>query len=1148
MKNNATRRLLKDRIKRFTILLIALFFQLLLIGGYAQTIKFTVQEKNKTVQEFLNLIEKKSQMVFYYVDIDIDLTRKLNIDIKDQYITNVLDELFKNSLNYYKIDGTRIYIYKKIKEVEETTKPINSRSKVTGVVVDENNQTVIGANIIVNGTNNAAITDINGRFSIEASENSQLRISYIGYETKAVNIDKKTSLKISLEQSLKTLDEVVVVGYGMQKKETVVGSVTQVNSDVIKERGVVSNITDALSGSMPGVIVMTPTGIPGGQSNNAWGASSFILIRGTNTWNNTSPLVLVDGIERNMNDIDINEISSFSVLKDASATAVFGVKGANGVILITTKRGQIGKPKVPFETNYSLKSVSLMNSPVDSYQALMARNYAIVGELAVGGATQWGKYIPERELNYYRDKIDPEKYTDVNWFDFMTRDYSISSKYNVTVSGGSDFVKYFTSVGYIQDGDILNTGTPNSKGVAPEFRYDRFNFRSNFDFNITKTTQLSVNLSGYIGKQQMSAGNYPKIMSGIANASPNSPLPIYSDGVYGATDPVTTAENAYKVMMTSGTDTYNRNSFKSDFELKQQLDFITKGLSFKSKFSFDNYYLSRGREINDDGSYISKRWDNTTNDWIYTYPSVTTGFEFVPTPLGYTNEYIDASAAEQTLRNVYYEFGLTYSRKFNSHRIGALALMSREDFVTGSNWPNKREDWVGRITYDYESKYLLEVNGAYNGSAKFGPNFRFDFFPSFAAGWRISEEKFIKKILPQLTNLKLKYSIGLIGSDNFNGVGMWPFITSYVSNPDKLSRFGNSAFTETPYNLAFREGTPGNPDVRWEKARKQDIGLEFDLFNGLFSGSADYFNEFRSDMLIAGNQRNVPDFYGAAPSAVNSGEVQSKGLELELKIQKKIGKVNLWAAGNWTQAVNKIIYKEDPALMPAYQKKAEYSIGQNTSYVIDGIVQSWDQMYTGVLYETGYTNNTTIIPGDYRMIDYNADGVINSQDIVPYQYANYPQNTYGFSFGGNYSGFALSIQFYGSYNVSINASERLEFENTMPVVFPDIISRTWTPEYGNSNPNWRAFNTTRNSTKGSLLGNSTMYDGSFLRLKTAELSYTFPKKWMNKLSVDRCRVYLNGNNLFFWSNMPFDLEGTNFVTYSNYPTTKLYNLGLQVTF
>lgn len=636
-------------------------------------------------------------------------------------------------------------------------------------------------------------------------------------------------------------------------------------------------------------------------------------------------------------------------------------------------------------------------------------------------------------------------------------------------------------------------------------------------------------------------------MSGLVNANPNSPLPIYSDGVYGATDPVSTSLNAYKVLMTWGTKVYNRNSFKSDFELKQKLDFLTQGLNFKARFSFDNYYSSRGREVTDDGGYISKYWDNVTQEWVYELPDTRTGFEFVSTPLTYADEYIDASSAEQTLRNVYYEIGLTYNRTFKSHRIGALALMSRENFVTGSNWPGKREDWVGRITYDYEGKYLFEMNGAYNGSAKFGPEYRFDFFPSVAVGWRISEEPFFQRIFPQVSNLKMKYSIGLIGNDNFNGVGMWPFITTYVDNTDNLARFGNSSFTDTPYDVAFREGTPGNPYLRWETARKQDAGLEFDLFNGMISGSADYFNEFRYDMLIAGSQRSIPDYYGATPSAVNSGEVISDGVELELRFQKKFGNVNLWVSGNWTRAVNKIIFKEDPALQPAYQKNEGFAIDQTRLYVVDGIIQSWDDMYTGVLYESAFDKNATLIPGDYRMIDYNSDGIINTQDIIPYGYANYPQNTYGFSLGGDYAGFAFSMQFYGVYNVSIRAAERLEFENTVPVIYPEMLERTWTPEYGNTNATWRTFNITRNTSKGAYMGNSTLYDASFLRLKTAELSYTFPEKWMRKLSIAKCRLYLNGNNLLFWSDMPFDVEGINY-DYRNYPTTKLYNLGLQVTF
>lgn len=1015
---------------------------------------------------------------------------------------------------------------------------------IKGVVYDENNEPAIGANIILEGTGNGTITDLDGCFSLKVSNTGILIVSYTGYKKETVKIGNKSFFKIYLKPDDVILSEVVVVGYGTQKKETVVGSVTQVNSDRIKERGVVTNVTDALSGSMPGVTVLTSSGLPGGGSETGFDKASSILIRGKNTWNNSSPLVLVDGIERDMNDLDINEIESFSVLKDASATAVFGVKGANGVILITTKRGEEGKAKVTFETNQSLKTVSHMSGPVDSYRGLIARNYAIVHELPIGGADAWNYYVPERILNKYLNNEDPEKYTNVDWFDFMTKNVAWSQKYNVTVSGGTKSVKYFTLLGYVFDDDILNTSNPNSKGVKPEFNYKRFNFRSNLDFKLSKTTNLSVNLSGYMGKQQMSAGNYPKIMAGVCNGNPNSPLPIYSDGIYGSDDPLTTADNAYKVLMSAGTKVFNRYSLKSDISLMQKLDFITKGLSFKGKFSFDNFYSTRGREVLDDQHYITKRWDDNLGEWVYVTPNTDSDYEFVPGDLEYKNEYINSQAANQTMRNIYYELGFTYNRKLGDHNIGALATMNRQYYVMGSSWPSKREDWVGRITYDYAGKYLFETNAAYNGSAKFGPNYRFDFFPSLAVGWRLSEENFIKNKVPQISNLKLKYSIGLVGNDNFTGMSMWPYMTTFINNPDKLARFGNGALTDTPYNSGFRESTPGNINLRWEIARKQDLGVEFDFFNGLISGAFDYFNEYRYDMLIGASDRIVPDYYGTVPSAVNLGEVISNGMEIEITLRKKFGDLFTWLSGNWTKAVNKIKYAEDPELKPAYQKKEGFAIGQTNSYVVNNIINSWDDLYCGVLYEQAYTNNSTLLPGDYRMIDYNSDGIINNQDIIPYGYSNYPQNTYGFSLGLEYKGFAFSCSFYGAYNVTLSAPERFEMSGNAPIVYEEILERTWTPEYKNENPTWRAFNYNRNTTKGTYLGSSTIYDASFLRLKTMELSYTFPKKW---IPIESLRVYANGNNLFFWSDMPFDLEGNNF-DYRNYPTTRVFNFGIQATF
>lgn len=460
------------------------------------------------------------------------------------------------------------------------------------------------------GTTNGTITDVDGNFVITVSKpEAVLQFSYIGYNTVEIK-STDAKMKVVLEESSQMIDEVVVVGYGAQKKESVVGSIAQVKGENLKSRGAVSNITDALSGTMPGVTVMTSNGNPGGGGE--FGEDSQILIRGMNTWNNAQPLVLVDGMEREMNDVDVNEIENFSVLKDASATAVFGVKGANGVILITTKRGQQGKAKVSVEANFAIKSLSKVEKPIGSYEGLLARNYAVVNELPVYGDQYWQFYTSNRMLEKYRTGVDPEKYPNVDWQDVMLRDAAYASKYNLNISGGTDFVKYFTSAGYVYEGDIFDT--TQGRGYKPEFRYDRFNFRTNLDFTLTKTTTFKVNLSGYYGKQQTPGGGIHNMWYGVYKYDPAGAVPIYSDGTYGAdyapSDRL--GFNSLFFMNTFGSKVLNRTSITSDFELKQDLDFITKGLSVRGRFSYDNYFTSRGTEVKDaESNYIRKIWDET---------------------------------------------------------------------------------------------------------------------------------------------------------------------------------------------------------------------------------------------------------------------------------------------------------------------------------------------------------------------------------------------------------------------------------------------------------------------------------------------------------------------------------------------------------
>jgi TonB-linked SusC/RagA family outer membrane protein len=1041
-------------------------------------------------------------------------------------------------------------------QVQKPTEVTQQKKSVKGTVLDETNAPMIGVSVIEKGTTNGTVTNINGIFELKVSTaNAKLVFSYIGYDGKEVKVDQP-ALQVQLLPNSKQIDEVVVVGYSSQKKQSVVGSIAQTTGESLKTKGGVTNLANAISGTMPGVTVMTSAGSPGGNDQQ-------ILIRGMNTWNDASPLILVDGVERNMNDIDMNEVSTVSVLKDASATAVFGVRGANGVILITTKQGNNGKPKVNLEVNSAFKSVSKVERQLGSYDALLARNYALVNELPLPmpQASWTTYYTPDRILGYFRDQTDPLKYPDVDWASYMLQPYTKTDKYAINISGGTDFVKYFTSISYVADGDILKS-VPNPKGYQPEFSYKRYNFRTNLDFNLTKTTQFKVNLSGYYGKQQQPGSGIGPIATGIYRHSPTS-IPIYPDGIYG-TDETTSdvyGSNVFRILQISGTKSTGRTSLTSDFEISQKLDFITKGLSAKAKYSYDNYFTTSGVDISDNENVITKRFDIPTNTWVTTIPTIgSDGFDVFPTPLGYSAE----NTGGGTQSRVYYDVSLNYNRSFGKNNIGALALFSRQEAVTGTAWPVKREDWVARVTYNYDEKYLAEVNGAYNGSDQFGPGHKFSLFPSLALGWRISEEKFMKESIPQISNLKVKYSLGLVGNDNLKGI-QWGYLTTW-RNWDKagtadgpFQQFGYPNYGYSPYYSdptktpvpVYVEGTPGNPNLQWEMAKKQNIGVELGLFNGLFTGSADFFNEHRWNVLMVGSTITAyPTYVGATAPPSNLGIIDSHGLELDFKLQKKFGKVNLWASYNWTEAINKIVSKADPELAPAYQKQAGYAINQNNTLITAGVMKSWDQMYTVAGYDGTVGNNKNGIPGDIYLVDFNSNGVIDKYDSAPNGYSTYPQNTYGFSFGGDYAGFSMMVQFYGVYNATLMEGPTYEFINNSPTITQLTLDRTYQPEYQNANPDYPSLSIKRTSLKGNNVlgyGSSMNFDASYLRLKTAEISYTVPKAFSKKFLIENMRFYINGNNLLFWSKLAVDIEGANPST-GVYPNSKNVNLGLSLTF
>ncbi len=1046
--------------------------------------------------------------------------------------------------------------------------------QIRGKVSDKDGSPIPGVNIMIEGTAIGTITGNDGVFSIQAKVGEKLMIRFIGMKPQQIEI-KSTNpfLAVTLLEENIEIGELIVVGYGTQKKQSIVGAIGTAKAEDLKIQGNVSNMTDALTGLIPGVSVLSISGMPGGDSSTGLGiyTPSEILVRGKTTWNNSSPLILVDGVERQMNDVDINEVENISVLKDASATAVFGVKGGNGVILITTKRGKEGKTKFIVEAEMSFESASKIVEVEDTWNAAVARNYALERTRRFNNGLWTELYTSDKEIEYFRTGKYPYAYPNQDWYDIMLKDFTKSYRVNVTASGGTKRAKYFASASYNHVGDIFD-GQDVGTGYVPAYLYDRLNIRANFDFEITKTTQLAANFTGMYGLQttpNRNSGAYHGIFDALTNLSGETPIRVYEDGVPGTQDGRFSAANPWYDFNFTGTSSYPRTMINMDYTLTQQLDFITKGLSFSGKLAFDNTFRNNGKNIGNAGvvtKTIAKNfyleggyYDNDTQTYMingsqanmdnyttYTEPTAgREGFGWVKTPNSYGAESVALGDAE---RSLYYQLQLQYNRSFNKHSVTAMAMFSRDQSETGSNWPQKREDWVGRITYDYNQRYFIEINGAYNGSEKFGPDSRFDFFPSIAGGWLISNERFLKD-QKWLDKLKLRYSYGLVGNDNLNtGGSQWPHVTiwnTYSVDDYESNYYGYpSAYREY---IRYNEGNPGNPNLRWETAKKQNLGFEVAAFNNKLSLIADIFNEKRTDMLIGANDRQntVPPIFGKPAPPANIGKANSHGAELEITYRNSLKKnLNYWITANWSISRSKVIYKESTELTLPHQKPEGKPLGQTITGISTGFIQSWDDLYS-VTGAANASSNSFLLPGDLIMLDFNADGrYYGTDDNVPYGYPSYPQNNYGIALGADFKGFDLTMRFLGAYNATRRISPPLfYFDNLfVPTV---ILSDTWTPEYNNSDPSYPALALSAKTNNPT--GQYPEFDGSFFRLQSIQLGYSLPKRMIEPLRINSLKLYVNGRNLFLWTKMPKDGVGMDDPG-KNYPTKKQINIGLNVQF
>ncbi len=1029
---------------------------------------------------------------------------------------------------------------------------------VSGSVIDNTGEPLIGASVVVKGqTSLGTVTDIDGNFRLKVpSEQSVLVFSYVGMTSKEIKVGKQRELKVSLLDDTQ-LEEVVVVGYGQQKKASVVGAITQTTGEVLERAAGIGSVGAALTGNLPGVATIASTGRPGEEDPR-------IYIRGAAAWGGVDcqPLILVDGVKRDIQSVDVTSVATVSVLKDASATAVYGVEGANGVVLITTKRGQEGKARIDIGFNATLKAVSKLPRKYDSYDGYMLRNEAIEHELAIGGDASWEYFRPQTFIDLFRnqdytvmphfsadgtylgDYSQAERYANVDWQDEMFRSTALSYNANLNISGGTKFVKYFVAFDYQDEGDMTKIWD-NRQGYEGGYSYNRLNVRSNLDFQITKTTQFKVNLAGSNAQKKSPRFYYgndgeffqQQKWAGAYGMAPNLFPVQFSDGAWGYYPLISNIENSPQSVATSGYELQTITRIFTDFSLEQKLDFITQGLILRGTISWDNNFTEGSRGISDLHT-VKKAYILPENGQLIRENDIdnTTGFDFYESRDWSTQ----AGSISSTSRATEMSLQLFWARQFGDHNVSLMGNWKRRTTQFGSDLENRREDWVFRTTYDYKSRYFAEFNGAYNGSQKFSPDNRFVFFCSGAIGWMMSEEKFMKKLKDKgiIDMFKIRASLGQIGDDNAGE--RWAYLTRWEvtnnGNGYPVSLDGSNS----PF-VGYKEAAVAVPDLRWATVSKKNIGFDYAFLHGMFAGSFDWFRDDRYDIFISGSERSVPSFYGAAKTPdINKGKMKNYGFELELRFNKVLKNgMRFWANANYTYAHNEIILKDDPALIPNYRKKEGYSQGQYTSFIDNGFIKTYDELYSS---PERQSNDAQVLIGDHYIADFNGDGIVDeTNDIAPVGYTGNPEHTYNATIGWEWKGFSMFAQFYGVTGVTRDVG-LTSFNNKLLTVYDN--GQWWNPI-----DNGGAVVVPRFTTQVSYNdGRQFLFDGSYFRLKNVELAYTWTKGWIKKLGFSSLKIYVNGNNLLLITKMPDDRE-SNF-GYSGgggaYPTVRRFNFGIKL--
>lgn len=993
---------------------------------------------------------------------------------------------------------------------------------VTGVILDETDAGIPGAYVIVKGETRGAMTDDRGRFNITVSPKDVLVASFLGYKDEEVKVGDQTDIIIKLLPQENELEEVVKVAYGTQRKASVIGSISTVDMNTLAQSQ--GNLSTSLAGKLAGVVAIQKTGEPG--------ASADFWIRGVSTFGaNSTPLILVDGVERTMDMVDTEDIASLSILKDASATALYGVRGANGIVLITTRRGSESKPQINVKVETGLVSPVRLPEMASTEEFIDFLNNMYVNS---GQSAIFSKF--EKEM--YLSGADPDLYPSVDWVHEIFKNQAMTTKANINVTGGTKTMRYYVGGSYYLEDGILNTAA-NDRYDA-QMSYQKFNFRTNVDLNLTKSTILGMNLSTQFVVKNSPAAGLDALLGQTMIMTPTA-IPLkYSDGTLAA---IKGASNPYNLLNERGYTNSSSNVAQSTVSLTQDLsELVTEGLSARVAFSFDaTNFNTLNRNITPK-TYRAIGRNEATNDLQY---------EVIDDYAG----YITLSTTNSGKRYINFEGSINYERQFASaHRVSAMALYSMRSLSythPGSYiaaFPYKSMGVAARATYSYKDRYFAEYNMGYNGSENFAPGHRFGFFPAIALGYLISNEEWWDGIKDEINTLKIKASYGKVGNDQIGGSRRFAYNTTINTNAAGAAwgKVPNSSATGYTTVGGITTDEEGNAFVEWEEATKANAGIEIGLFND-FQLQADIFRDYRDGIFLM--RQSTPSAVGLQKDQyVNIGEMLNRGFDMSAQYDHVFASgLSLSARANFTFNRNRLIYNDQPSQVEPYLNEVGFAYGQRKGLISCGLFKDQDEIDNWPVQTFG-----DVQPGDIKYRDINGDGQVDQYDRVAIGYTTIPEINYGFGVSVGYKGFDASIFFNGVDHVSRQiGGTNLYGASSSPQltgqVFKDVAQKHWTVENQNANAPYPRLGTTRSNNNVQTSDYWTR-DMSFLRLKNAELGYTFPKGWTRKAGIQAFRLYISGTNLLTFSKFKLWDPELDTAYGTKYPITRNVSLGLNINF